>query len=99
MIPDPSIFLALKANQPFPVFASTKEAYFYVKAHKLVAPSHFYQYWNDGRSKQPLTDILNDHYPPLEYCHDQPKGYPGLDAYVTLANEAFNDSQTSNPSN
>ena len=99
MMPDPSIFLTLKANQPFPVFASTKEAYFYVKAHKLVAPGHFYQYWNDGRSKQPLIDILKGNYPPLEYCHDQPKGYPGLDAYVTLANEVFNDSQTTNPSN
>lgn len=99
MTPDRQIFEQLKANQPFPVFASTKEAYFYVKAHKLVAQAHFHQYWNDGRSKQPLTDILNDHYPPLEYCHDQPKGYPGLDAYVTLANEVFNDSQTTNPSN
>ena len=98
MIPDPSIFLALKANQPFPVFASTKEAYFYVKAHKLVDQAHFHQYWN-SRDKQPVRAILNDHYPPLEHCHEQSKGYPGLDAYVTLANEVFNDSQTTNPSN
>lgn len=97
-MPDQSIFLVIKANQPFPVFASTREAYFYAKAHKLVAPGHFYQYW-DSRDKQLLSDILNDHYPPLGYCHDQSKGYPGLDAYVNMAKGVFNDSQTTNPSN
>lgn len=98
-MPDPSVFLALKANKPFPVFATTREAYFYVKAHKLVAYDHFIKYWQDGRSKQPLIDILDDHYPPLEHCHEQSKGYAGLDAYVNMVNEVFNVTQTTNPSN
>lgn len=98
MTPNRQIFEQLKANRSVPAFTTTKEAYFYVKAHKLVAQAHFHQYWN-SRDKQPLSDILNDHYPPLEYCHDQSRGYPGLDAYVTLANEVFNDSQISNSSN
>ena len=99
MMPDQSIFLALKANKPFPTFTSTKEAYFYIKAHKLVAHDHFIHYWQDGRSKQPLIDVLADHYPPLEHCHEQSQGYAGLDAYANMANEVFNVTQTTNPSN
>lgn len=90
MTPNKQIFEQLKANQPFPTFPTTKEAYFYIKAHKLVAEPHFYQYWNN-RDKQPLINVLNDHYPPLEYCHKQSQGYQGLDAYVTLAKEVFNE--------
>ena len=98
MSPIHQIFSDLKANKPFPQLP-TKEAYFYAKAHKLVATDHFYAYWNSGRDKQPLIDILADHYPPLKYNHTQAKGYPGLDTYVDICKEIFNDTQTTNPSN
>ena len=84
------IFEDLKNNKSLPQFASTREAYYYVKAHKLAAPAHFYSYWNSGRDKQILRDILNDHYPPLDYCHPLEKGYPELTEYYTVAVEVFN---------
>lgn len=89
--PNPQIFHDLKAGLDLPPM-STAEAYFYVKAHKLVARADFNQYWQSGRDKQLLGDILADHYPPLEYDHDQAKGYVGLDTYVDLAKEVFNES-------
>ena len=89
-IPQPNIqiFLDLKDNKPFPQLAII-EAYYYCKAHKLVAPIHFNSYWTDGKSKQPLIDILDAHSPPLTYCHNQQDGYIGLDDYVELAKGIF----------
>lgn len=46
-------------------------------------------YWNDGRSKQILRDILAAYYPPLEYCHSMEEGFVGLDIYVAVAKEIF----------
>lgn len=86
--PNSQIFQLLKTGLDLPPM-STAEAYFYVKAHKLVARADFSQYWNSGRNKQLLRDILTDHYPPLEYCHDQDNGYVGLDVYVDLAKTIF----------
>lgn len=85
-----STFEALKAGKPFPTLP-THEAYFFAKAHKLVAHNHFISYWNSGRDKQPLTDILSAYYPPLEYNHTQSQGLPGLDQYVLAATQVFKD--------
>ena len=83
------VFTILKNNGPFPTDMCTVEAYYFVKAHKLVAYDHFIKYWNDGRSKQILHNILNDHYPPLQYCHALEDGYTGLDIYVSVAKSVF----------
>ena len=83
-----AVFAALKANQPLPEM-STVEAYLFCKAHKLVAYDHFIKYWNDGRSKQILHGILNDHYPPLATNHALEDGYIGLTVYVSVAKSVF----------
>ena len=83
------IFTQLKNNQSLPIGMGTLEAYYFCKAHKLVAYDHFIGYWRDGRSKQPLRDILAAHYPPLEYGHKQEDGFVGLTAYVNIAKEVF----------
>ena len=82
-------FIALKNNQPLPDDMCLLEACYFIKAHKLVAYDHFIAYWNDGRSKQILRDILAAYYPPLEYCHPMEEGYVGLDIYVAVAKEIF----------
>lgn len=68
---------------------SIRQVYFLCKAHKLVAPEHFYAMWNDGRSKAPLTRVLHAFYPPLEPNHPLEKGMDGLDQYVEIAKEIF----------
>ena len=83
------VFTILKNNGPFPTDMCTVEAYYFVKAHKLVAYDHFIKYWNDGRSKQILHDILNDHYPPLATNHALEDGYIGLIIYVSVAKSVF----------
>ena len=85
------LVLASASNDEVFKGLTTKEAYFIVKAHKLVASEHFYTFWNDGRDKQILRDILHDHYPPLEYSHKLEDGYPELTDYVTLAQPIFKD--------
>ena len=84
--------------------ATTKEFYFYIKAFKLANQNAFFAYCQQHKQANPaflqmLRSILSDHYPPLEYCHPQEKGYEGLDTYVDIANEVFNDAQTTNPPN
>lgn len=83
------VFTILKNNGPFPTDMCTVEAYYFAKAHKLVAYDHFMAYWNDGRSKQILRDVLAAHYPPLKYCHTMEEGFVGLDVYVAVAKEVF----------
>ena len=82
-------FIALKNNQPLPSSMSLLESYYFCKAHKLVAYDHFIAYWNDGRSKQVLRDILDTYYPPLDYCHTMEEGFVGLTVYVAAAREVF----------
>ena len=82
-------FTALKNNQPLPDDMCLVEAYYFIKAHKLVAFDHFIAYWNDGRSKQILHDILDAYYPPLKCCHAMEEGFVGLDIYVAVAKEIF----------
>ena len=82
-------FIALKNNQPLPDDMCLLEIYYFVKAHKLVAYDHFNAYWNDGRSKQVLHDILDAYYPPLKYCHTMEEGFVGLTVYVAAAREIF----------
>ena len=48
---------------------------------------------------QPLADILDTHYPPLTYCHNQQDGYIGLDDYVELAKGVFNENQEPSSAN
>lgn len=83
------VFTTIKNNGPLPTAMCTAEAYYFVKAHKLVAYDHFIKYWNDGRSKQILRDILNDHYPPLSTNHALEDGYIGLTIYVSVAKSVF----------
>ena len=83
-----TVFQLLKNNQSLPDMDLT-EAYYFVKAHKLVAIDHFIAYWNDGRFKQLLIDILEAHYPPLTYCHPLEEGYEGLENYVEIAKTMF----------
>lgn len=83
-----AVFAALKANQPLPDM-STVETYLFCKAHKLVALDHFLSYWNDGRDKQPLHDILTAYYPPLGYCHSEENGFDLLSDYVAIAKTVF----------
>lgn len=103
MIPSPTrttthpvkeTFIALSNNEPLPADMCLVEAYYFTKAHKLVALDHFMCYWNDGRSKRILTDILKAHYPPLEYNHALEDGYECLDVYVEIARSVFNIVQT-----
>ena len=82
-------FTALKNNQPLPDDMCLLEIYYFAKAHKLVAYDHFITYWNDGRSKQPLRNILKAYYPPLEYCHAMEEGFVGLTVYVEFAKRVF----------
>ena len=73
--------------------ATTKEFYFYIKAFKLVNQNAFYNYCKIHKPNptfdQMLKSILDDHYPPLEYCHLQEKGYEGLNTYVDIAKTIF----------
>ena len=98
MIPSPTrttshpirdTFIALSNNQPLPTDMCLVEVYYFVKAHKLVAFDHFINYWNDGRSKQILVDVLAAHYPPLTYGHSLENGYEGLEIYVEVAQSVF----------
>lgn len=82
-------FIALKNNQPLPDDMCLLEAYYFVKAHKLVALDHFLAYWTDGRSKQLLRRVLTAHYPPLDYCHSEENGFDLLSDYVAIAKTVF----------
>ena len=98
MIPSPTkttthpikeTFIALSNNEPLPDDMCLLEAYYFIKAHKLVAFDHFIAYWTDGRSKQLLRDILTAHYPPLDYCHSEENGFDLLSDYVAIAKTVF----------
>ena len=104
MIPSPTrttthpikeTFIALSNNEPLPADMCLVEAYYFTKAHKLVALDHFMRYWNDGRSKQVLIDILKANYPPLEYNHALEDGYESLGVYVEIARSVFSNVQIS----
>ena len=82
------LFRLLKHGKPFPSLP-IKEAYYLAKAHKLVNKKHFINYWQDGKSKRRLRDILKAYYPPLEYCHKLENGLPLLQYYVKIAKIAF----------
>ena len=82
-------FELLKNNQPLPPDMCLLEIYYFCKAHKLVAHDHFIKYWNDGRSKQVLHDVLDAYYPPLKCCHTMEEGFVGLTIYVAVAKEIF----------
>ena len=84
-----TVFELLKNNQPLPSDMCLLELYYFCKAHKLVAHDHFIKYWNDGKSKQPLRDILKAYYPPLDYGHELKDGFVGLTVYVEFAKQAF----------
>lgn len=68
---------------------TTKEQYFFIKAHQIVDRAHYSSFWNDGRSKQPLIDLLKEHYPPLAEGHSMENGYEGLNKYVEEAKKVF----------
>ena len=87
--PITATFELLKNNQLLPSDMCNLELYYFCKAHKLVAYDHFIAYWNDGRSKQPLRDILNSFYPPLNYGHPLEGGFVGLTVYVESARQVF----------
>jgi len=89
------LFRLLKHGRPFPSL-TLKETYYIAKAHKLVDEEHFYSYWQDGRSKRRLRDILSAYYPPLEYCHSLKTGFPKLPYYLHIAKVAFNKKGTTN---
>ena len=88
MKPNASVFIAMKqrkSNDEIFGGMCTKEVYFYAKAVWVVNIEEFYGFWQDGRSKALLTQVLKDHYPPLKDCHEQKDGYEGLDEYVAVA--------------
>lgn len=88
MTPNADVFIAMKqrkSNEEIFGGMCTKEVYFYNKAVWVVNNNEFIAFWHDGRSKALLTQVLKDHYPPLEYCHEQEDGYDGLDKYVEVA--------------
>ena len=85
--------------------ATALEYYYYIKAYKLVNCASFYDYCRlhkgteFGRDNPNATKfllmlytIIDENYPPLEFCHNQQNGYIGLDDYVELAKEVFNES-------
>lgn len=87
-----SIFVAIKAGKRAEVVypsATSKQYYFFYKAHKLVDTASFMSYWNVQTDKQILIDILNDYYPPLEYNHPEEDGLDGLSKYVAIAKTIF----------
>ena len=87
-----SVFKQMKqgkrAEEVFPN-ASTKQYYFFYKAHKLVDWRGFMTYWSKQTDKQVLKDILNENYPPLEYNHEEKDGYQNLSYYVKIAKTIF----------
>lgn len=87
--PMTTVFELLKNNQPLPTGMCDLEIYYFCKAHKLVAHDHFIAYWNDGKSKQPLRNVLTAFYPPLEYNHKLEDGFLGLASYVESAKQIF----------
>lgn len=91
MEPNKHIFELLK-DKILPSFNNLREAYFYIKAHKEVNPIHFCEFWSI-RTKQLLLDINNINKANI------PNHDTILQNHIDLANEVFNDSQTTNPSN
>ena len=72
----------------------SREHYYYIKAYKLVNPQRFINYCKLHKKPGTKTEfhlmlwrILGENYPPLEYNHDEPDGYPELSAYVALARQ------------
>lgn len=67
--------------------------YHYIKAYKLVNPDRFYAYCKQHKPNQDfiamLHRILAENYPPLEYNHSEPNGYPTLSAFVAIAKTHF----------
>lgn len=87
-----SIFVAIKQGKRAEAIypgASSKQYYFFYKAHKLVDVDSFMSYWKPQTDKQVLIDILKDHYPPLDYNHAEADGYPDLSKYVAIAKTIF----------
>lgn len=77
--------------------ATSKEYYFFIKAYKLVDISNFSNYCQKHKKEgritdfhQMLIDIIDQHYPPLKYCHELKDGYIGLETYVNIAKGVFN---------
>ncbi len=67
--------------------------YLFAKAHKIANADDFFDYWCDGRAKQPLCDILNKLYevPPhyLKFNHDEKDGMIRLSRFVAIAKTIF----------
>ena len=91
MEPNKHIFELLK-DKILPSFNNLSEAYFYIKAHKEASPIHFCEFWSI-RTKHLLLDINNINKANI------PNHDTILQSHIDLANEVFNDSQTTNPSN
>lgn len=83
------VFTTIKNNGPLPTDMCTVEAYYFIKAHKLVDLDHFLSYWADGHNKKLLRSILTAHYPPLDYCHSEENGFDLLSDYVAIAKTVF----------
>lgn len=91
-----AIFTKLLNNEDISTLDITlQEKYFFYKAHKLADQIHFINYWNDGRSKSLLQDILAAFYPPQTYCNSLEEaitnpGFEPLARYYTIACRIFN---------
>lgn len=104
--PNIQIFEAMKAGIDITTVlpnATTFEYYLYIKSYKLIDGESFFAYCQQHKGSEfgktnpnatkfllMLYAILDENYPPLEHCHEQQDGYIGLDDYVKLATQIFN---------
>ena len=104
--PNIQIFEAMKAGIDITTLlpsATTFEYYLYIKSYKLIDKESFFAYCQQHKGNEfgktnpnatkfllMLYAILDENYPPLEHCHEQQDGYIGLDDYVKLATQIFN---------
>ena len=77
-------------------YLTTKEIYYFAKAHKLANLDHFLKFWQDGRDKTPLHQILAEFYPPQNYNNTLEEaishtGFEELQVYYNIATTIFKD--------
>lgn len=75
--------------------------YYIIKAHKIVCMEHYHDYWNDGRSKDPIRAVLSSLYSydedALQYCHSSANGLPALAKYIEAAESVFTHQYNTSP--
>ena len=86
------------SGAPNPIFdyLTTREVYYLAKAHELANLNHFLNFWNDGRDKTPLRQIIAEFYPPQNYNNTLEEaishpGYEELQVYYNIATTVFKD--------